>query len=133
MPNSNINHIAIPEISDEALRQRADKIKALVHQDGALHFIQEPNLRETAFMWDPILTDKAPKMREVARITTYHTFGHPALFKPSIAEVLAQIPEDVVDKVSAFKVLGPDDVDDLNNENEALNAGYHVAVTILYA
>lgn len=72
-------------------------------------------------------------MREVSRINTYHTYGHPAMFKPSIAEVLAQIPDDLLGSVSAFEVSGPGHVDDINREREARDAGFHVAETILYA
>ena len=132
MGNSS-NNICIPEISDEELRQRADRIKPLVRKDGILFFITEPNLRGSAFIRSPELAGRAPEMCEVARITTYHTYGYPGLFKPSVAEVLAQIPGDILANVSAFEVAGPADVDDLNREPEALRAGFHVAETILYA
>mgnify|MGYP005841829801 CR=1 FL=1 len=133
MSNSSNNPIGIPEISDEELRRRADKIKPLVYRDGALHFIQEPNLRGTAFMWDPALNGKAPEMREVARITTYHAYGYPA-FLPTIAEVLTQIPENLVGSITAFEVYGLGaHTNDLHMERKARNAGFLVAETILYA
>jgi hypothetical protein len=55
------------------------------------------------------------------------------MFKPSIAEVLAQIPEEHLEQVLAFEIVdSPNNVDDLNAEREALNAGYHIATTRLY-
>ena len=50
-----------------------------------------------------------------------------------VAEVLKQIPEDILNQVIAFEIIGqPETADDLNKEQEALNAGYHVATTRLY-
>ena len=71
-------------------------------------------------------------MKEVARIRTLHTYAYYGFFKPSIAEVLAQIPSHLVDSVIAFETKGPGDADDLNDDRSALNAGFHAATTILY-
>lgn len=54
------------------------------------------------------------------------------IFKPSIAEVLAQIPEELIEQTVAFETIGPADADALNKERDALNAGFHVATTRLY-
>jgi hypothetical protein len=70
----------------------------------------------------------------ICQITTHHSWGHYSLFKPSIAEVLAQIPAEHLNQVVAFEiVVKPETAEDLNKDLEALNAGYHVATTRLYA
>jgi hypothetical protein len=66
-------------------------------------------------------------------ITTHHPYGYYGSFKPSIAQVLQQIPREHLDKVVAFEIVKfPKTVDDLDPESEILNSGYHVATTRLY-
>jgi hypothetical protein len=86
-----------------------------------------------SFLWDAKPAKKAKKLKTLCDITTHHSFGFAGFFKPSIAEVLAQIPEEHLDKVVAFEIVeAPESADDLNREREATNAGYHVAKTRLY-
>ncbi len=124
---------SIPKISDEELRSRAARIKALVRKGGKLYTIEQPkNLRQTAFLWDPVFEERSGVVMEIGRVKTLHSYGAPSLFKPSIAEVLAQIPPELAAKVKAFEVLGPGTANDLNDHWDELNAGFHVAETILY-
>lgn len=51
-------------------------------------------LKGTSFKWDPKFLGKVEFTR-LGSITTYHSYGYHMLFKPSIAEVLAQIVEQV--------------------------------------
>jgi len=53
-------------------------------------------------------------------------------FKPTVREVISQIPAEVRDEVVAFLVDGTNTVDDTNREREARDAGLHVAKTTLY-
>jgi hypothetical protein len=85
-----------------------------------------------SFSWNPTRLEAAEGLREVARITTYHGHGYYGLFKPSVAEVISQIPSDILDTVDAFMVLGPDDIDDLRLQWDAIEAGVHRAVTVLF-
>lgn len=100
---------------------------------GELYYIKPVDLFGVAYTWDPKPADKATDLKPLCDITTYHTYGYQGLFKPSIAEVLAQIPAEYLDGVVAFEIVdSPKTVDDLNREHKALNAGYHVATTQLY-
>lgn len=102
-------------------------------QTGELYYIEPVDPRGVAFSWDPIPTEKAMGLKPVRDIQTYHTFGYHGFFKPSIAEVLAMIPLEVVDEVVAFEIVdGPETAEDLKENLEAFNAGYHVATTRLY-
>lgn len=124
---------AIPPLTAAKLKELAARIVPLVERDGALWYIEPVDLTNVAFSWDPKLVRKAEGLTPIGLIRTLHTYGYYGMFKPSIAEVLAQIPESYLEKTVAFRVVGPDTADDLNREKEALNAGFHVAETTLYA
>ena len=56
----------------------------------------------------------------------YHTYGYCGLFKPSIAEVLEQFPDEVLEEANAFYVLShSEDIRDLNLEKRITEAGCH--------
>jgi hypothetical protein len=123
----------IPSVPREHISALAERIKPVVRNERkVLHYIKPVDLFSASFLWEPTLLESAVDLREIARITTYHTFGHPLFFKPSVAEVLAQIPDTYLSAAIAFEVIGPLGADDLNTENAALAAGYHVATTVLY-
>lgn len=96
----------IPEVSSGELGYLVKKIKPLVKKQGKLSFIAPVHPRDTAFNWSPTFTGPAPKLTKVADITTYHEFAAPAFFKPSLAEVLAQIPVGLRKEVDAFAIMG---------------------------
>jgi hypothetical protein len=123
----------IPAVPRERTVALAERIKPVVRDErNTLRYIKPVDLFSASFLWEPTLLGSAADLREIGRITTYHTFGHLLFFKPSVAEVLAQIPDTYLGAAIAFEVIGPGDADDLNIENAALTAGYHVATTILY-
>lgn len=125
----------IPEVAKEEIIRRAANIRAMKRdENGKLRFITHPDLFNTAYLWAPNLEGEAPPMQEVYRCTTYHTWAYYGFFKPSIAEVLAQLPADMVRKVKAFELVGePQTAADFNKDREAFDAGYHVAEAVFYA
>jgi hypothetical protein len=123
----------IPEMPDDELARWVAEIRPLVHTDRGLRLIKPVDPVKIAFTWDPKISGKPPRdLAVLTKIRTLHAYGHPSLFKPSIGEVLRQIPTALLPIVKFFSLDGPDDVHDLNLEREALNDGYHVAVTTLY-
>lgn len=125
--------IFIPQLSEGEMYARAETVKPVVRFNGVLHYIKDVDLFNISYIWSPEKADVAPALVPLEKIVTYHSYGHPALFKPSIAEVLAQIPCVLVKKVCAFELVErPHDVNDLNRDSEALQAGYHVAKVQLY-
>ena len=50
---------------------------------------------------------KALNLKPIAQITTYHKCGHPLLVKPSVYEVLYQIPSELLNDVVAFELYAP--------------------------
>ena len=62
-----------------------------------------------------------------------HKYGAPNFFKPSIGEVLAQIPDSVLDKVCAFEIIQkPETEFDLHKNKIALANGFHTSIVRLY-
>lgn len=126
----------IPEISNERLAQLHARIKPVVrgarttkgavrHDGGHLYYIKDVDFRGVAFTWDPTLTEPAEGLRDLARIETTHTCGYYGFFKPSIAEVLAQIPVEFLDRCVAYE-CGVGDI-------EIVGGGRaHRVTTVLY-
>jgi hypothetical protein len=123
----------IPSISDLELGVLLRGIRPTYRFNDTLHYIEPCDPRRAAYTWDPKPAEEATGLTPLRDVRTYHTFGYYGFFKPSVAEVLAQIPSDLIESVVAFEIVeSPQDAADLDKEREALNAGYHVAVTRLY-
>jgi len=125
----------IPAISNTKLAKLCARIRPIVtFPELGKRYISFVDPRNVSYLWDPTATNEEVEgIAELKAITTYHTFGFYGLFKPSIAEVIAQIPEDLLDQVVAFEIIkSPEDAEDLKRERKATSAGYHVAVTMLY-
>lgn len=122
----------IPEISDGSIKKMLKSVKPVIIEGDKLFYIKPVDPRRTAFMWDPKKTKEAKGLVATGTITTYHTWAYYGCFKPTIAEVLAQIPKEWVPGTVAFSVLGPETAADLNKHQTELNEGYHVAETTLY-
>jgi hypothetical protein len=128
---------SIPKISNEELAELAKRIRPIVRKASdinRLFFIKpDPDLRGLSYLWDVKYEEEATGLFEFATITTFHTYGYHGFFKPSVAEVIAQIPPEFRDRVVAFEITNrPFSAEDLNKERVALNQGFHVAVTALY-
>jgi hypothetical protein len=126
--------IKIPPITDERIKELLARIKPVITKDGIKRYIKLCHPRNEAYTWDAKPTDEAEGITPIIQIKTYHTFGYHGFFKPSLAEVLAQIPEEHIERCAAFEIVErPKRAEDLNEESEALNQGFHVATTQLYA
>jgi len=140
----------IPKISNQRLEQILKKIKPVVrfrrnefqdgiataagcppyqHPEGELHFIKKVHPRRIAFTWEPKAVRIAKNIEDQPYkiITTFHKYEAPSLFKPSLAEVVAQIPEEELGTVAAFETVYWD-LDDRNCTPD----GYHKTGTRLY-
>ncbi len=75
---------------------------------------QKGDIFSTSFNWDIEFLCKAPKLVKIAQIGTFHTFGYPTLVKPSEAEVLLQIPDDLQKEACAYEFCTRGETVDLN-------------------
>ena len=125
----------IPKVDRGVLLERSKRARPIYAFGGTKRYIKPVDIFGIAFTWDPAPApgflglgwgSKAKNLTPLRDVTTYHTWAYYGFFKPTIAECLAQIPEDILDKVVAFEIVNQP------RDSEALNAGYHVATTRLY-
>jgi len=123
--------IILPEISDEELLARYIKINPLVKEKALYYYLKKFNLdqmRNQSYLWD-IHEDKREQVdmtcaKTIAEFSCYHTYGYYGFFKPSIAEVLQQFPDDVLSEANAFYMFeSPETMDDLGKQWDIVNAG----------
>lgn len=102
-----INWIAgdpsVPSIDDDALNLKQERFRPLVKEDENLFEIESVDARATAFTWSPVTT-KQVRFIPLMEVETDHYCGYHAFFKPSIAEVLAQAPEELPDEANAYYI-----------------------------
>ena len=125
--------IILPHITDDELLERYKNIKPIVSYEQAYYYLKKFNvdkMRNQSYIWNlekdiRDLVDMT-SAETIAEFTCYHTYGYPGLFKPSIAEVLQQFPDDILEESNAFYISSyPETANDLNLQSEILNAGCH--------
>lgn len=134
--------VSIPEISRELLLSRYKRIKPIVDIDGKKYFLREfkeNELTDIAYLWhaDEDKREEVNMNEYVALIEhdfeCIHDYGSPNLFKPSIAEVLAQIPGKLSQLVCAFEIIEyPQTAYDFNKNKNAFDNGFHTSKVRLY-
>lgn len=125
----------IPELSDEKLNELASRIKPLVRdKTGNARNIRPVDLRSVAYTWSPKrVGEPVTSLESLAEFRCLHRYGYYGMFKPSIAEVICQIPANLIDRATHFEIVqSPKWANDLNEEQAALNAGFHVSTVRLY-
>ena len=138
-----MKNLSIPVLSDEELMRRYLKIKPVAKINEVTYWLKNYTIKEmrgSSFFWNLVPDRREPVGDALSNHTHYdfqclHTFDYHGFFKPSIAEVLAQIPEDVLKHytIDAFEIIDrPTCSGDLNAFRKALNQGFHVSVVRLY-
>jgi hypothetical protein len=90
----------VPTISDCQLESMSRQIRPLIKIDGWYWTIKgERHLRNQSYLWDaePEAKMFPPSILDQIEIMTFHTWGAPVFFKPSIAEVMGCIGRFVPD------------------------------------
>lgn len=137
--------ISIPVVPEERIKELAQRIRPVMrfartvktagllglNPSGSLYYLKPVDLFTTAFTWPgvPKHAGRAPRLQKLRTINTYHTWAHYSFFKPTISEVLAQIPEDILDQVIAFELVPPEDP---LQPWDIVQHGHHVAETTFY-
>lgn len=131
-------NVSIPEISKEELLRRYEKIKPIVEYEGKKYFLREFDEKELTNI--SYIYDKKDNIRNAADMLHYipcmgrdfeciHKYGYCGLFKPSIAEVLAQISEEDLEMADAFEIIR---LQDWAKNKIVFDQGYHISVVRLY-
>jgi|688.fasta_scaffold487835_3 hypothetical protein len=128
----------VPEISDDRLEALMSQIKPVCFdENGKLFYIEDVDPRSIAFAVSPTLTREVDTsiMDVLGHSFTIHHcvfYGSPyGLFKPSIAEVLSQVPEELLERVKAFST----EIPETSGEQSLVVSpcgGMHRAVTTWY-
>lgn len=122
----------IPKLTKAELTRRSRLIRPVFHQGRKLFYQKvsglDANLAHAEPDGEAIGLRKIKSIRMLQKIRGYHQF-----LTCTAAEALCQIPEELLERVAAYELIGPSDVDDLNREIEAFNAGFFVYEAILYS
>lgn len=132
------------EIADEELLRLSKQIRPVAfYMEGKknnLHYLSLNwatfNLRKDSFTWDLEHSkgELALDLKELILMIMKFTFGSPTLFKPTIAEVLSQIPEKFLERIVAYEI--PSQFMDSNNIIDRYTnrkwETIHIAVVRLY-
>ena len=125
--------IILPHLTDLELFERYKRIKPIVVFNSLCYYLRDYSLKELrgqSYLWNAhndIRNKVDLSNTEILMdFSCYHTYGYYGLFKPSIAEVLEQFPDEVLEEANAFYVLSyPKDIEDLNLEKRIVEAGCH--------
>lgn len=126
----------IPKMSNEEIARWYDTIKPIVAHDTYLRKLTTDELTKVSYTWLNEPTDYADKV-DFTKLSVLedrkmlHGYGYYGYFKPSVWEVIRQIPRDYLEKVVAFEIIcGAIGMN--NTFKDELNAGFHVSIVRLY-
>ena len=120
------DNILIREISNEELLALYKIVKPIVTHDEikfSLRNYSLEELRKYSYIWHSkedsreIISSKI--IEPIFEFTCFHRYDYYGLFKPTIAEVLSQIPNIKSNKVNAFEIVK------LYDTHDSVNKGYH--------
>lgn len=100
----------IPDLPEEELVNRAFKVKQIAKaSDGKVHFIENVHIDRVRpdrglDVESSHVQEEARGLKPVLTLSTVHRSVMPAYFMPSVKEVLAQIPEDLLEHVTAYRI-----------------------------
>ena len=133
----------LPQISDDKLLELYSRIRPIRRDDdGDPCWVKEfslERLRGSSYVWDS--EDVGEKIADtgltpIGAFKCLHGYGYYGLFKPSIAEVLAQIPYGFIDEADAFEIVeAPETAEDFRYDafnSSAFDHHCHVSVVQLY-
>lgn len=135
---NNETKIILPNINDNELLERYKNIKPIVYNwdDYFFYYLRNFNLnelKELTFLYD-INKNISKRVKHNNCVTVdildefscYHKYKSPMFFKPTIAEILSQFPDELLNEANAFYLYEyPKNSFDLNNQFDILNAGCH--------
>ena len=127
--------LVIPEIDDERLKELYMILKPIVTIDEMKYLLREytlKELREQSYIWerDKDKRDEVDqyKLEPVEDFLCLHTWAYYGYFKPSIAEVLSQVPERTICEANVFEIIEqPETRDDVFRYPEVINNGFHLS------
>jgi hypothetical protein len=123
----------VPALDEPELLARAFRIKQVRKaSDDKLHFISSPHLDRTApdkgaDVSEAHVQEEAKGLKLVATVVTVHRAVMPSFFTPSVKDILAQVPPEYLDQVTAYSTESDDSKPNADRPN------YHRGITKFYA
>ena len=138
--------IRIPVMEDNEITKWYETIKPIVNyktdetlklNSVYLRELTEEELSNISYTWltKENYADKVDysKLSVLADVKMLHRWSYYGYFKPSVGEIIRQIPKKMLEKVVAFEIIySPDDWSDFNLFKEEFDESYHVSVVRLY-
>ena len=130
----------LPTIDDNKLRELYKTLKPIVTIEEIKYLLKEftlEQLRNQSYIWnaneDKREIVEPGKLEIVDDFLCLHTWGYYGLFKPSIAEVLAQVPDYVAKEANTFEIIeSPETREDLFRYPEIIDNGFHLSKVRAY-
>ena len=127
--------LEIPEIDDKRLKELYQLLKPIITVDEMKYLLREftlQELRNQSYIWnrheDKRDVVNSSKLETVDDFLCLHTWGYYGVFKPSIAEVLSQAPENVIEQANIFEIIeSPETREDVFKYKEVINNGFHLS------
>lgn len=132
--------LEIPEIDDNRLKELYQLLKPIVTIDEMKYLLREftlQELRNQSYIWNRHedkrdIVDPS-RLETVDDFLCLHTWGYYGLFKPSIAEVLSQAPESVIEQANTFEIIeSPETREDVFKYKEVIDNGFHLSKVRAY-
>lgn len=132
--------LEIPEIDDKRLKELYQLLKPIVTIDEMKYLLREftlQELRNQSYIWNRHENKRdivdSSRLETVDDFLCLHTFGYYGLFKPSIAEVLSQAPESVIEQANTFEIIeSPEIREDVFKYKEVIDNGFHLSKVRAY-
>ena len=132
--------LEIPEINDKRLKELYQLLKPIVTIDEMKYLLREftlQELRNQSYIWNRHedkrdIVDPS-RLETVDDFLCLHTWGYYGLFKPSIAEVLSQAPESVIEQANTFEIIESSETrEDVFKYKEVIDNGFHLSKVRAY-
>jgi len=128
--------IFIPERPERRIKVLSRQIKPVVQfEDKKKYYIKETPIFLVSYLPGAMRCEEAVGLEFFCNIKTYHRYICPDVFKAVISEVLAQVPRVYYGekKIVAFEIVGyPKTLQEIRQQGEILDRGYHFATTAFY-
>lgn len=127
--------LVIPKIDDKTLAGFYRLLKPIVTIDEVKYLLKEfslEQLRNISYIWERNEDKRdvvdSNKLEPVEDFLCLHTWGYYGLFKPSIAEILAQVPEKTICEANVFEIIEkPETREDVFRYPEVVDNGFHLS------
>lgn len=132
-----MSKVKIPFMSNEEIMRYYERIKPIVPRtkgDSYLTSLSEHAVTANAFNYikegeeEEVLVEYS-ELATLADVKMMHGWGYHTYFKPSVAEVIRQIPKELLDKTVAFTLIWGSTTSLFKEE---FDAGYHPSIIRLF-